>query len=105
MNLDTNVKIDDGPNAYGVRRQVLLEGDSAFVNQQYDAEPLIDAAAEQRTMTAGERWGDMRRVGFIPMAELTRIHETFQGEVERKAQIMLWLKANPKFVTFDKFLK
>jgi pyocin large subunit-like protein len=105
MELESNVTIDEGVNEYGIQRQIILEGDQAVTKLTYDAAPMLEAAAAERSATAGERWGDMRKIGTIPMAELIRIQETYKTEVERKAQILLWLKANPYFVTFDKFLK
>ncbi len=106
MELDSSVTIDEGVNAYGIRRQIILEGDQAVTKLTYDAEPLIEAAHARRVATAGDRWSDgQTHVGFIPMAELTRINETYASSEERKHQILLWLKANPKLVSFDKFLK
>lgn len=104
MELAANVTLDEGVNEYGIRRQIILEGDQAVTKLTYDAAPLLAEAAAERTATAGERWGEMRKVGVIPMAELTRINDTYKSEVERKAQIFLWLRANPYMVTFDKFL-
>jgi hypothetical protein len=46
----------------------------------------------------------MRKIGTIPMAVLTHIDDTYKSEVERKAQILLWLRENPRMVTFDRFL-
>lgn len=103
--IDTNVTIDDGVNPYGIRRQIHLEGDQIVTQLTYDAEPLLEAAKAERTATAGERWGDMRKIGVIPMAVLSHINETYPDSLERKAQILLWLKENPYMVTFDKFLK
>ena len=47
----------------------------------------------------------MRKVGVIPMAVLNHINTTIPGTVDRQAAIMLWLKANPRMVSFDRFLK
>lgn len=105
MEIASNVSIDEGVNAYGIRKQVHLEGDQIVTQLTYDAEPLLEAAEAERKATAGERWGEMRKIGVIPMAVLTQINETYKGEVERKAQILLWLKNNPRLVTFEKFLK
>ena len=105
MELESSVTIDEGVNAYGIRKQIILEGDQAVTKLTYDAEPLIEEAHARRTFTAGDRWGDGHHVGFIPMAELTRINETYKSSEERKHQILLWLKANPKLVTFDRFLR
>lgn len=105
MELESNVTIDEGVNDFGVRREIILEGDQAVTKLSYDAEPLIEHAAELRALTSGDRWGEGHFVGIVPMAEVTRINETYQGAEERKRQMVLWLKANPKLVTFEKFLK
>jgi hypothetical protein len=104
MEIESNVTIDEGVNQYGIRREIILEGDQAVTKLTYDAEPLLEAAAAERAATAGERWGDMRKIGTIPMAVLTHINDTYKSEVERKAQILLWLRENPRMVTFDRFL-
>lgn len=105
MELDGNVTLDEGVNAFGVRREITLEGDQAITKLSYDATPLIERAKEARHLTAGDSWGNGHFIGIVPMAELTRINETYQGAEERKRQMVLWLKANPKLVTFEKFLK
>lgn len=105
MELDGSVTIDEGVNDFGVRREITLEGDQAITKLSYDAQPLIDHAADLRAMSAGDSWGNGHFIGIVPMAELTRINETYQGAEERKRQMVLWLKANPKLVTFEKFLK
>lgn len=106
MELESNVTIDEGVNEYGIRRQITLEGDQAVTKLTYDAAPMLEEAHARRVATAGDRWNDgQTHVGFIPMAELTRINDTYKGAEERKKQIVLWLKQNPAMVTFDKFLK
>ena len=105
MELDGSVTLDEGVNAFGIRREIILEGDQAVTRLTYDAEPLLEQAAALRTLTAGDRWGDGHFVGIVPMAEVTRINGAYAGAEERKRQMLLWLKANPKLVTFDKFLK
>lgn len=97
--------IIESANEYGIARDVRVEGDSIITKQTYDAAPLIEAAHSARIASEGRRWGDGQFVGIIPMAELNRINETFQGAEERKHQILSWLRDNPKLVTFDKFLK
>lgn len=97
--------IIESANEYGIARDVRVEGDSVITKQTYDAAPLIEAAHSARVASEGRRWGDGQFVGIIPMAELNRINETFQGAEERKHQILTWLRDNPKLVTFDKFLK
>lgn len=105
MEIESNITIDEGVNEFGIRREIILDGDQAVTKLTYDAEPLIEAASRARLLTQGERWGDGRFVGIIPIAELTRINDTYQGAEERKHQILSWLRDNPKLVTFEKFLK
>lgn len=105
MELESNVTIDEGVNEYGIHKQVILEGDQAVTKLTYDAQPMLEHAANLRSLTAGDRWGNGHFVGIVPMAEVVRINNTYQGAEERKRQMVLWLKANPKLVTFEKFLK
>lgn len=72
------------------------------IQKTYDASPLLDVAAEMRAHTAGERWGEMRHVGFIPMAELGKLMRQ-DGKLDKK-RTMEWLKQNPKLATFNKVL-
>ena len=101
----TDLHIIESANEYGITRDVRTEGDSIVTKLTYDAEPLIEAAHNARIASEGHKWGDGHFVGIIPMAELSRINDTFKGSEERKHQILLWLKNNPKLVTFEKFLK
>ena len=105
MELDANVTINEGVNAFGIQRQIILEGDQAVTQLTYDAAPFIETAHAARIATAGEGWGDGHLVGIIPLAELSRINETYKGAEERKHQILSWLRDSPKLVTFEKFLK
>ena len=100
-----NFTVDEGVDAYGVRKEVIFEGDSAVTKLTYDAAPMLEAAHAERIATAGDRWGEMRKVGTIPMVELNRINSMYPGAEDRKYQVLLWLKQNPRLVTFDKFLK
>lgn len=97
--------IDEGVDINGVRKQVTFEGDKAVTTLTFDAEPIIEAAKEERILTAGERWGEMRKVGKIPLAVLNIIHQNVKGAEERKQAALAWVMRNPKFCTFDKFLK
>lgn len=97
--------IGEGPNEFGVAREITVEGDQVVTKLTYDAEPLIERAAEARAMTAGERWGDGQLIGTVPIAEMARIVTTYRSSEERKHQILVWLRDNPKLVMFDRFLK
>ena len=105
MELASNVTIDEGFNPYGIHKSIILEGDQAVTKLTYDAQPLLDDAHARRVATAGDRWGDSHHIGTIPIAELTRINDTYKSAEERKHAILCWLRDNPKMVSFDKFLK
>lgn len=98
--------VDDGVHAYGVHRQVTFEGDQVITKLTYDAEPLLEAAKAERIATAGNRWGEGvgTKVGTMPMAVYAEFMKVQSAE-ERQKFILKWLRENPAFVTFDKFLK
>ena len=96
--------IDDGIHPYGIHRQVTFEGDQAVTKLTYDAEPFLEQAHAERALTAGDRWGDGRKVGTIPMAVYSEFMKIKSPEA-RGIAVVNWLKTNPAFVSFDKFLK
>ena len=73
------------------------------IQKTYDAEPFVKAAADMRARTEGERWGEMRHIGFIPMAELSKMLRQ-DGTIDKK-RVTEFLKKNPAFATFSKVLK
>jgi len=105
MELAESFSVDEGVDAYGVRKEVSFEGDQVVTKLTYDAAPMLAQAHAERNATAGERWGEMRKVGTIPMVVLNEINRTIPGAMDRSAAILGWLKANPRMVSFDKFLK
>ena len=100
-----DLHVIESANEYGISKELRIEDGNLITRHSYDAEPMIEAAHQARVMSEGRRWGDGQFVGIIPMAELTRINQTFQGAEERKHAILSWLRDNPKLVTFEKFLK
>ena len=105
MQVIESVAIDEGVDANGVRKEVFIEQDQIVTKLTYDAEPMLEQAAAERAFTAGDRWGEMRKVGVIPLAVLNDINTRIQGAEERKFEVLKWLKENPRMVSFDKFLK
>jgi hypothetical protein len=79
-----------------------LDGRTVF-EKTYDAEPFIQTAAEMRAASDGEKWGEMRHVGFIPMAELGKMMRQ-DGGIDQK-RMVAYLRANPALATFSKVLK
>jgi hypothetical protein len=96
--------MDEGTDAYGTRKKVIFEGDRIVVNHSFDAKPFIEQAKAERIATDGQRWGDGRKVGTMPMA-IYNEYLKIPGSEERKKFVLKWLRNNPAFVTFDRFLK
>lgn len=87
----------------GVTTTVHDLGDKVVFQKTYDAEPFKQVAAAMRDATAGEKWGEMRHVGFIPNAELATMLRQ-DGTIDQK-RVMAFLKANPALCTFSRALK
>ena len=78
-------------------------GNKVVFEKEYDAQPFLEVAADMRAATEGQRWGEMRHVGFIPNAVLGTFMRQ-DGGFDRE-RLIAWLKANPKMATFSKVLK
>ena len=87
----------------GVQTQVHDLDNKVVIEKSYDAQPFIEHAAEMRAATDGEKWGEFRYVGTVPMAELATMLRQ-DGTLDQK-RAMAWLKANPQMVAFSKLLK
>lgn len=101
--MSDTLKILDLNREQGIRTEVHEEDGKVVFKKTYDAEPYVDAAAELRAHTAGQRWGQGRHVGFIPMAELGNMLRQ-DGEFD-KARVREFLQKNPAFCTFDRYLR
>lgn len=98
------LKILDLNRAQGIRTEVHEEDGKVINVKTYDAEPFLEIAHEMRIETQGQRWNPLgTHVGFIPMAELGKFMRQDGGFDKRR--LREWLKKNPKFVTFEKYLK
>lgn len=87
----------------GIRSRVHKTETKTVIEKNYNAEPFLEVAKEMRAATEGERWGEMRHVGFVPMAELgTMLRQ--DGRLDKK-RMLEWIKQNPKLCTFEKLLK
>lgn len=97
------MKITEHDAETGITTSVHYLDGKTVIQKEYDAQPLLDAAATMRAATEGQRWGEMRHVGFIPMAELGKMMRQ-DGGFDRD-RLIAYLKANPKLATFSKVLK
>lgn len=103
--LSESFKLDEGYNRHGIHTELIFQGDEVVKKQTFDAQPILEAAKAERIATAGDRWGEMRKVGTIPIGIYNDILSRFKNQEERRAAVLQYLKANTGFVTFDKFLK
>lgn len=87
----------------GIKTVVHETETKTAIEKVYDAEPFLEVAKEMRAHTAGERWGEIRHIGFIPMAEMGKMMRQDGGFDKRR--VLKYLKANPALCTFEKFLK
>jgi hypothetical protein len=93
--------------SHGVTTTLHFQGDSLIVQKTYDAEPFLKAAAEERAITAGDGWGDGRKVFTLPPAEYGRFLKDTRGKDDayRKMWLRTWAQENPLLVSFEKYLK
>lgn len=78
------------------------EGDGRTVIEKvWDAEPLLQHAADARQATEGMNWGEGRKVGTVPM-EVLGMFLRQDGGLDKK-RLTDWLRKNPAFICFDKF--
>jgi hypothetical protein len=96
-------KVTEHDAETGITTSVHYLDGKTVIEKSYDAQPLLDTAAEMRAETEGQRWGEMRHVGFIPMAELGKMMRQDGGFDHER--VVAWLKANPKLATFSRLLK
>ena len=96
-------KITEHDAETGITTSVHYLDGKTVIQKEYDAQPLLDTAAEMRAATEGQRWGEMRHVGFIPMAELGKMMRQDGGFDHER--VVAWLKANPNLITFSRLRK
>ena len=102
--MTTPFKIVDHDNQLGITTTVHgLDSDRVVIQKSYDASEMLRQAEAARQQTDGQQWGEMRHVGFIPMAELAKFYRQDGGFDHKRC--IAWLKQHPAFVTFEKVLK
>ncbi len=96
-------KLTEYDQLTGIQTTVHRTENKVVIQKTEDVEPLLNACAAERAATAGERWGDMRKVGSIPMSVVAKFMRQDGGFDTKRC--VAWLKQNPAFITFDKVLK
>lgn len=97
------VVFKDHDDELGITTKVHEVGDKTVIQKTYDAQPIIEACTAERLATAGQKWGEFRKVGTVPMAELATMMRR-DGTLDQE-RAMAWLRKNQAFVTFDKAFK
>ncbi len=93
---------DYDPNTGTFTQLHEVEGKVSY-QKTFDAEPFLRSAEANRQASQGERWGEGRKVGTIPMAILGQFLRQDGGlDVKR---LEAWLRENPAFVDYEPFLK
>ena len=85
----------------GITSTVHEDETRTVIQKTYDAEPLLEYAKGLRESTEGQRWGEGRIVGTVPMAVCAQFMRQ-DGRLDAK-RLTEWIRANPAFVCFDKF--
>lgn len=86
----------------GIQTTVHRTENKVVIQKTEDVQPLLQAAAEERAWNQGQRWGEFKKVGTVPMSVVAKFMRQDGGfDAQRCAQ---WLKENPAFVTYDRFL-
>lgn len=104
MDKDFAIALDLGTNENGIHSKVTFQDGFVTSEKTWDAEPILASCAQERADTRGQRWGEMRKIGQIPMAELHKINSEFKTQAERTVKILEYLRNNAQFVSFDRFL-
>lgn len=79
------------------------ETDKFYLEKRFDVEPLLKQNHAERVSTAGERWGDGRKIFSIPLPIYYELKA--KGIIDDQQKLWAWLKDNPQFFTFDKAAK
>jgi hypothetical protein len=99
-----NVSIDEGVDAYGTHTKMSFEGDSLIVTKSFDGKSLADRCKALNNATSGERWGEMRKVAEIPMVIYAQA-SMIKDNKARMQYIKNYLRQNPDFITFNRYMK
>jgi hypothetical protein len=101
--MSTPFKLTEYDAVTGIRTTVHQTENRVVIQKTEDVEPILQATAAEREWNQGQRWGEgMKKVGTVPMSVVAKFMRQDGGfDSKRCAQ---WLKENPAFVTYDRFL-
>ena len=101
--MSTPFKLTEFDPITGIRTTVHQTENKVVIQKTEDVEPILQMAAEERAWNQGQRWGDgFKKVGTVPMSVVAKFMRQDGGFDAKRCA--LWLKENPAFVTYDRFL-
>ena len=74
--------------------------DMQRVTTEQNVDSILEYAADMRQATQGEKYGEMRKMGVMPMAVIGQAMR--EGWINDQNKMREWFRLNPKFKTFDK---
>ena len=67
---------------------------------EQNVDDILEYAKDMRQATQGEKYGDMRKMGVMPMSVIGQAMR--EGWLTDQNKIREWFRLNPAFKTFDK---
>lgn len=89
----------------GIATTITEQGDYVIKKQTFDAEPILDSVRDLRERLEGQRWGDGKLVAQIPLPYYYKHIAGIKDKKERNMAVLKFLRENPQFVAYDKYLK
>lgn len=75
-------------------------GDEHRATTSQDVTDILEYAADMRRETQGEKFGEMRKMGVMPMSVIGQAMR--EGWLMDEKKMRQWFVDNPAFKTFDK---
>lgn len=74
--------------------------DKQRATTEQNVDDILEYAADMRQATQGEKYGDMRKMGVMPMSVIGQAMR--EGWINDQVKMREWFRLNPAFKTFDK---
>lgn len=74
--------------------------DQQRATTEQNVDDILAYASDMRQATQGERYGEMRKMGVMPMSVIGQAMR--EGWFMDQKKMREWFETNPKFKTFDR---
>jgi hypothetical protein len=85
----------------GIKTTVHADESRVVLQKTEDVEPHLLYAKGLREATEGQRWGEGRVVGTVPLSVCSQFMRQ-DGRLDAK-RLTAWIRENPQFICFDRF--